>query len=247
MTSREFREQARHALTGLWGRALLVSLLATLLGADVAVSGFGGGNTASTQGGYGEMAGNIMEMPAFRLFFLLLVGFAAVATIWLLIAFIIGGAVELGKNIFFIGLAQGKDMQVSDLFSRFHVFGKALGLRIVMGLFITLWSLLFIIPGIIASYRYAMAPYIMAENPDVGIMEALEWSKQMMTGNKFRLFCLQFSFFGWLVVCGLTMGIALLWVRPYMETAIALFYLEVSGQGISGQYDNSETYGYTQY
>ena len=66
--------------------------------------------------------------------------------------------------------------------------------------------MLFIIPGLIATYRYAMAPYIMAEHPEMGIMEAIEASKQMMDGNKWSLFCLDFSFIGWMILSVLTSG-----------------------------------------
>ena len=118
---------------------------------------------------------------------------------------------------------------MSDLFSQFHSFGKALGLRIVTSVLISLWSLLFVIPGLIAVYRYAMAPYILAENPDIGVMEAIDLSKQMMMGNKLRLFFLGLSFFGWMLLGVVTGGIALLWVAPYIEAAYTAFYLDISG------------------
>ena len=97
-------------------------------------------------------------------------------------------------------------------------------------LFVTLWSLLFIIPGIIASYRYALAPYLMTENPEIGVMEAISRSKELMRGNKARLFCLQFSFLGWILLCILTLGIGSLWLSPYMKAAEAAFYLDVTGR-----------------
>ena len=93
-----------------------------------------------------------------------------------------------------------------------------------------LWSLLFIVPGIIASYRYALAPYLMAENPDMGVMEAIARSKELMNGSKWRLFCLQLSFIGWSLLCVLTLGIGYLWLAPYQNAAEAAFYLEVTGR-----------------
>ena len=84
------------------------------------------------------------------------------------------------------------------------------------------------IPGIIAAYRYSMATYIMAENPDMKAMEAIEASKQMMSGNKFRLFCLDLSFIGWDILGMITLGIGMLFVRPYQQAAKAAFYREVS-------------------
>ena len=92
-----------------------------------------------------------------------------------------------------------------------------------------LWSLLFVIPGIVAGYSYAMTGYILAEHPELTASEAIEQSKQMMSGNRFRLFCLQFSFIGWDLLCALTLGIGNLWLRPYKQAAEAAFYREVSG------------------
>ena len=115
--------------------------------------------------------------------------------------------------------------EVSDMFQHLKIFGKALGLRIVMAIFIFLWSLLFIIPGIVAAYRYSMATYIMAENPDIGIMEAIDASKEMMKDRKWALFCLDISFIGWIILCAFTAGLGYLLLHPYMESARAHFYL----------------------
>lgn len=81
----------------------------------------------------------------------------------------------------------------------------------------------------IASYSYAMTEYILAENPEISANEAITMSKQMMDGNKWRLFCLDFSFIGWDILCGLTLGIGYLWLTPYKQAARAIFYREVSG------------------
>ena len=118
----------------------------------------------------------------------------------------------------------------ATLFSRFSIWGRAFGLRLVTSLLTFLWSLLFIVPGIIASYRYALAPYLMAENPDMGVMEAIARSKERMNGSKWRLFCLQLSFIGWNLLCMLTLGIGYLWLTPYQNAAEAAFYLEVTGR-----------------
>ena len=89
--------------------------------------------------------------------------------------------------------------------------------------------MLFIIPGIIASYSYAMTDYILAENPELTAKEAIERSKDMMEGNRWRLFCLEISFVGWGILSLLTLGIGSLWLTPYMEASMAAFYREVSG------------------
>ena len=142
---------------------------------------------------------------------------------------VLGGAVSLGYAKFNLNLVDGQPPRFDDLFSEFHRIWPAFCLQFLMGLFVVLWSLLFIIPGILAAYSYAMAPYIMAENPDMTAREAIAASKEMMQGNRWRLFCLGFSFIGWGLLCALTLGIGNLWLRPYEEAAQAAFYRDLSG------------------
>ena len=104
-------------------------------------------------------------------------------------------------------------------------------MNFMMGLFVFLWTLLFVFPGIVAAYRYAMVPYLMAEFPELRVMEAIRESKRLMKGNKWRLFCLHFSFIGWDLLCTLTMGIGYLWLNPYRMVAETAFYMEVTGRG----------------
>ncbi len=140
------------------------------------------------------------------------------------------GAFELGLCTFFCRLVLGERPLFASLFDKFEIFLKACGLYLFMGLFIFLWSLLLWVPGIIAAYRYAMAPYLMAEYPTMGIREAMDRSKQMMDGHKGRLFCLHLSFIGWFMLSSLTFGILLLWIMPYYATAEAAFYMNLTGR-----------------
>lgn len=98
---------------------------------------------------------------------------------------------------------------------------------LLMHIFIFLWSLLFIIPGIIKMFSYAMTPYILEENPELSAGEAIDRSRAMMKGHKFDLFWLWLSFIGWLILSLLTLGIGGLWLGPYRQTAYAAFYEDV--------------------
>jgi len=111
------------------------------------------------------------------------------------------------------------------------------GAKFLRTIYVLLWSLLFVIPGIIASFSYAMTDYILAENPEMSASEAISRSKEMMEGNRFRLFCLEFSFIGWSILCAFTLGIGNLWLTPYRQAATAAFYREVSGTEYRA-YDN---------
>lgn len=118
-------------------------------------------------------------------------------------ALIVVGPLEYGMA--FIFLKQARDhqpVQLGDMFRGFQDdFGGTFLIGLMTSLFTFLWSLLFVIPGIIASYRYAMAPFILAEHPEMQAGEAITASKEMMQGNKFRLFCLELSFIGWSLLC----------------------------------------------
>lgn len=103
--------------------------------------------------------------------------------------------------------------------------------KLLQSVYVLLWSLLLIIPGIIATYSYAMTEFILAEHPDLTASEAIAQSKEMMSGNRWRLFCLHFSFIGWDILSSLTLGIGNLWLRPYKQAANAAFYREISGTG----------------
>lgn len=118
---------------------------------------------------------------------------------------------------------------VETLFACFQQFWRFLSAILLMGLFTALWTMLFIIPGIIAAYSYSQTIYIMLDHPEMSAMEAIAASKQMMRGHKAEYFVLELSFVGWVLLSGFTMGILLIWLEPYMHVSKANFYNAVSG------------------
>ncbi|CAG7646577.1 hypothetical protein PAESOLCIP111_05195 [Paenibacillus solanacearum] len=145
-----------------------------------------------------------------------------------LIQFIVAGPLTLGMVAFFLRLIRREPHEVQDIFSGFSRFVPSFLLYLLSAVFVFLWTLLLIVPGIIAGLRYAMAFYIMNDHPELTAMEAIERSKQMMYGHKWRYFVLQLSFIGWGLLCVLTLGIGLLWLIPYMATTTANFYEDLS-------------------
>lgn len=229
--ARDFRQEALSVLPGRWGLAIGATLLYSILN---------GGLTGLFSPSPDVSANTGLTMDAF----------APYATIFLVIFLIsivfsaIGASVQLGYNMLLLKYYEPEQKPgIGDLFCRFHIFWKAFGLRIVMSIFITLWTFLFIIPGIIASYNYAMAPYLMAENPDMGIMEAIRRSKELMQGNKWRLFCLHISFIGWAFLCIFTCGLGTLFLSPYQMLAEAAFYREITGKNVV-TYANADEFYY---
>ena len=234
----DFRSIARDALRGRWGIAVITGLIASLLGAVTSngpkVNFNFGDNGASMnlmladQQIYSTSEGWIPALNAFMVGGAIYVMIAALVMVVLF--FILGGVISLGYSRFNLDLVdRWKKPELGTLFGFFSHWKNAAIAKLLKTLYEFLWSLLFIIPGIIASYSYAMMPYILAEHPEMAPSEAIARSKEMMDGNRWRLFCLQFSFIGWGILTMLTLGIGNLWLRPYREAATAAFYRDVSG------------------
>ncbi len=221
MSAKEFRALARNRLRGKWGVSIAVCLVAGLLLQLPSV----GVNLGSTD------TIDLLELLEFSQIAPVLLKIAAISSVLSIAVFVISGAVNFGLADFFIRLVKGEPVEFKQLFGHFDRIGQGIVKNLVVGLFTFLWSLLFIIPGMIAVYRYAMVPYLMAEFPDLGVMDAIRESKRLMYGNKFRLFCLEFSFFGWALLAALTFGIGSIWLTPYMNAAMAAFYMDVTGRG----------------
>lgn len=139
--------------------------------------------------------------------------------------FIIGGPLMLGLNGYFLRLSRNRDVKIEDVFDSFSEdFLQSFLLYLMTGIFTFLWSLLFVIPGIVKSYAYSMAFYVKRDNPTYDWKQCLDESQRIMKGYKWKLFCLQLSFIGWAIVCVFTFGIGSLWLTPYMNAATANFY-----------------------
>lgn len=250
-TSADFRRVARNALAGNWKTAVLVGFLASLLGGAITSSGssFSVGNNSS---GYNTPE-HLQYSELASVIFTLCASIAALLVIYSLVSLIIGGAVKFGYAKFNLNLIDRKPAVVSDLFSQFNRMGQGFCMNLLMGIYTFLWTLLFIIPGIVKSYSYAMTPYILAEHPELTVNQAITESRRIMQGNKGRLFCLRLSFIGWvllllvpvfvlmpltitgmagaviyLVLSIVAVIVGLLFLNPYVEAANAAFYREIT-------------------
>lgn len=155
---------------------------------------------------------------------LVMIGIQLIPNVGRIIFIIIAGPIVLGIASFALSLSRKQDPMLSQIFSGFKRFGVGLAAYLLQIIFIILWSLLLIIPGIIAAFSYSMTYYIISENDSIGPLEAITKSKEMMRGNKWKFFCLGLRFIGWSLLCILTFGIAYLWVFPYMLISCAQFY-----------------------
>lgn len=140
------------------------------------------------------------------------------------VSIVIGGPLQLGISIFSLNLARNKKAEFSQLFDGFRDFGNALLAFVLMSIFVFLWLLLLIVPGIIAAIAYSQTFFILADNKGLAGNEALKQSKEMMNGHKWRYFCLCLRFTGWFLLSILTLGIGFLWLAPYFNVSLANFY-----------------------
>ncbi|NMM66023.1 DUF975 family protein [Clostridium sp. P21] len=206
------RKSSREQLKGNWGKCILLCFLFSLIT------------------GLPETINSITNINAKANILLgadpseIISGIIIRGIICVIITLVLCGPFTFGLASCFMKLVRKEPFRFENLFDGFQHFVSTIVLTLLETLFMFLWSLLFIIPGIIAYYRYSMAFYILNDNPEIGALEALSRSKQMMAGYKWKLFCLYFSFIGWGIVSCITLGIGLFWLIPYINTSIANFY-----------------------
>lgn len=145
-------------------------------------------------------------------------------------AIIITPAFALSVVRVYLNITKGVNPEVNNAFSGFDEFWSAFKVNFLVGLFTFLWSLLFVIPGIIKAYSYSMSLYILAENKGKKALECINESKAMTNGHKMDLFVLGLSFIGWGLLCAITLGIACIWVVPYVNATMANAYNSLKPQ-----------------
>ena len=225
MDAKILRARARANLAGNWGVSVAVALVASLLGGLIT----GGSFLPDLQSELTEYfpflqriadtMGKGIRVGSFT--------FSLRGGILGFTAFLIGGVLQIGYADFLLKQHDGKEVRFSDLFSKFDYFGTGFAQRFLRSLYVMLWSLLFIIPGIIKEYGYAMTPFILAEHPQLTASRAIELSEQMMDGHKAELFILEMTFLGWSLLAVLTMNLGHLFLNPYKNAAHAAFYRQL--------------------
>lgn len=227
MDTKEIRRQARAHLQGNWGLSIGVAVVACLLGGlltgmsfipeisywkqlnffhDRDLSQYVSGSWEIVQGVWIEFKNGIFSLASFLL----------------------GGVLQLGYARFLLRQHDGKPTEFNDLYSQFDRFGTGFAQHFLRSLYTLLWSLLLIVPGIIAALSYAMTPFILEEHPELTANEAIRRSKELMRGHKTDLFILELTFIGWSLLCILTLNLGHIALNPYKNAAYAVFYREIT-------------------
>lgn len=137
---------------------------------------------------------------------------------------LLSAVINAGYTLYHLAVRRGEEMGYSTLFDGFSFVGKVILLDVIMSIFISLGVLLFVFPGIIMAYRYRFAVYNLCENPEISVMEAMGLSTRQTYGHKMDLFVLDMTFFGWQLLCTLTLGILSIWITPYIvQTNLGYF------------------------
>jgi uncharacterized membrane protein len=136
----------------------------------------------------------------------------------------VAGLLGFGTVSFFLKISRNETVTYKELFSKINMCFSYLAISLLVGLFTALWSLLLVIPGIIAAINYSLVYFVKLDNPELGALEVLRKSKEMMNGHKWDFFVLILSFLGWAILGIFTLGILYLWLVPYMQVTYANFY-----------------------
>jgi uncharacterized membrane protein len=210
MDNQDYKNAAINALSGHWAQAVLATIVFFLV--NMVVLGPSGVSeyyhNLTFPAGPIDWKSSTWEMiAAFFLIYPLSVGFVNAFK-----ELVNKGDANLTRNMFTLGFTQW----LHKVWTMF-----------LMYIFILLWTLLLIIPGIIKTFSYAMTPFIVVDHPELSANECVDLSKKMMKGRKFDLFYLYLSFIGWFLLCIPTCFIGLLWLQPYVNSSVVAFYNDV--------------------
>jgi uncharacterized membrane protein len=212
----KLKTKAKSILKGNYWPAFLVSLIILITGGSHNRSELGSGAGGSGGGSFVNIDSQ----------FIFLIG--AVILLLIVLRIFIGYILEVGGRKYFIELSQGKsDIGLLGYVFKEKSYTNVFTTMLLRSIYVFLWTLLLIIPGIIKSYSYRMVPYILADNPNLSHKRVLQLSQQMTAGEKWDIFILDLSFLGWYILGAMFFGIGVFFVQPYYDSTNAELYLKL--------------------
>lgn len=260
MTASEHRARARAALKGNWPWAVLTSFVAVLVGAISSSGGNFEINISQSETISLNSLPQAVQTVLTTVLGVTAVLAVIVAIVVAVVQLIVGGVAGIGYRQYLLNLIDGQEAEFSQLFSQFYRLGQAVLVRLLRGLigwvsgaglvalvaalvpaldgawllafgaFLLMMALIGV--GIYVDYGFEMCEFIMAEDESCGAVDALKRSWRMMSGNRWRLFCMEMSFIGWSILAAFTLGIGGLFLTPYVQTATASFYRELRPRAV---------------
>ena len=247
-TRAELKIRAKAAVKMYYWKMVLVALILSMIGGGASSVGSRSASDNSAGSGARSMFEGINMQVAMIAVIIVLV----VVVIALALSVFVFNVLEVGCRGFF-SRSMTEDPELGLIADGFtQNYWNCVKTQFLKSLFIGLWSLLFVIPGVIKAYEYRMVPYLLAEHPEMSSGEIFARSKEMMQGNKWDTFVLDISFVGWVLLSGITLGVLyIFWVGPYIAATDAALYHRISGKdtygnGGYGNYAGYDQNGYTQ-
>ncbi|MGP7816686.1 DUF975 family protein [Niallia sp. 01092] len=211
MSISELKRTARASLSGNWGKGVLLTVIVFLINAILPSI-----VEAPLSGGFSNWILQ-KDIP---------IGASIASTVISIILIPLG----IAYTWFYLRIMREDFAQIADVFIVYKDVKTSLKLiwaSIVQGIFLFLWFLLFIIPGIIKSFAYSQTFFLLKDHPEYTVTQAITESRKRMKGYKWKYFLLNLSFIGWAILCLITIGIGFLWLAPYISASLAAFYDEV--------------------
>lgn len=226
----ELKSLAKQSLKDNYWQAFAISLILAVISGEGGRGGGGSGRSVADR--VGEYITDNPELISTIITI-------AIAVVILSIAFrlLLGYSLEIGSRRYFVHLAQFKEIKgyYNFAFDGSNYKGIIFSM-LLRDVYLFLWSLLFIIPGVVKAYSYKMVPYLLAENPNMGADNAITLSRKMMDGHKFNTFVLELSFIGWYLLGALALGIGIFFVNPYFYATEAQLYIALRKNALTAQY-----------
>lgn len=227
-TRRDLKEKAKFSLKSFYWKSVLVAFILALISGGFGSGRGNSGNDYDTEftgnqfvdgigGRYVGMAAFVLGLTAIAIF--------AIVVIALVVDIFVLSPLQIGCKKYFLHAGDGN----ADLGHMGYAFKNnyinVVAVTFLQNLFIVLWTFLLIIPGIVKSYEYRMIPYLLAEDPNLSFTEARNLSKEMMDGEKWDAFVLDWSFILWDILAAITFNLAgIFWVNPYYQYTCAELY-----------------------
>lgn len=226
---KDLKTNAKVSLKANYWKVVLASLVLMAIGGAGSAAG---GSSASHSDAVDTATAEVVQQP--EMMMVLVIAVLSAVAIAMVISFVLAlfitNPLQVGTQKLFLNCKSGQ-AECSDILSSFNggAYLNVVKTMFFMDLFLILWSLLFVIPGIIKAYEYRMIPYILAEHPEMDRKEVFAKSKEMMTGNKWKTFVLDLSFIGWHILGICTCGLAeIFYVAPYCYLTSAELYQELN-------------------
>lgn len=249
-TRRELKERAKFSLKSFYWKSVLVAFVLSLITGGFSTTGSSsdsGESISITGNDFIDGIGGRFTGQAMAIIGLGLAIIAVAALLGLLLSIFVFNPLQVGCSKYFLDASEG-NANLSNMGYCFkNGYMNVVGAQFLTNLFIFLWSLLFIIPGIVKSYSYRMIPYILAEDPYMSFSEAKQLSMQMMDGEKWDTFVLDLSFILWALLAAITFNIAgIFWVEPYIQFTNAELYRTVRTK-VQRSYVETDSYSDNSY